>query len=290
MRALLPACGAPGYAAAVLAFLCALTGGAAHAQQPDPNAAYANEVIVAQLPDRSIAALLTYKADLKQFTHAVAIFPGDPGRGNLRVEAGEINYDNQRGNFLVRTRRFFAEEGFLAVVIDAPSDYQTGGLFHHSFRASGRYGEDVRAVLAAVAARFGTLDWTFAGHSEGTVSATHAARMGAPYVKRLVLASSLTMANYQGAGLRTSDFKGINVPVLWVHHKDDPCRWTAYGRARDYARDTQAALLTVNGAKNSRGDACQPFSEHGFVGMEAPTVSAIIAWISTGQAPPDVAP
>src|SRR5713226_2485307 len=48
--------------------------------------------------------------------------------------------------------------------------------------------------------RFGTLDWTLAGHSEGTVSATQAGRMASPYVKRIVLASSLTKSIYQGSG------------------------------------------------------------------------------------------
>jgi hypothetical protein len=83
-----------------------------------------------------------------------------------------------------------------------------------------------------------------------------------------VLASALTIANYQGPGLSVSDFKDEKIPVLWVHHRNDPCRWTSYSRARDYAKDTNSALVTVTGVKNSRGDACQPFSEHGFVGME----------------------
>ncbi|HLQ27241.1 MAG TPA: hypothetical protein VK138_15360 [Acidiferrobacterales bacterium] len=257
------------------------------AQEADPNARFTNEVIVVPLEGHTISALVTRKPDATKFTHAVAIFPGSPGHGNLRVEDGEIKYDNQRGNFLVRARRYFVEEGFLTVVIDAPSDYQTG-LFPYSFRASARYGEDVKAVLNAVAKRFGTLDWTFAGHSEGTVSATYAGRMASPYVMRIVLASSLTRLNYQEPGLSISDFKQVNVPVLWVHHKNDPCRWTPYSYAKDLAQATYSPLLTVYGSKNGRGGACKPFTEHGFVGMEEKTVKAIVAWIRTGQVPPDV--
>ena len=37
-----------------------------------------------------------------------------------------------RGNFLIRARRHFIEDGFLTVVIDAPSDEQ--GKFFHAFR------------------------------------------------------------------------------------------------------------------------------------------------------------
>jgi len=257
------------------------------AQETGPNAAFTNEIIVVPLEGHTISALVTRKPDATKFTHAIAIFPGSPGQGNLRVEEGKIKYDNQRGNFLVRARHYFAEEGFLTVVIDAPSDYQTG-LFTHSFRASERYGEDVKAVLNAVSKRFGTLDWTFAGHSEGTVGAAHAGRMVSSYVKRIVLASSLTKSNYQGPGLSVSNFKQVNVPVLWVHHKHDPCRATPYSNAKDFAKDTRSPLLTVTGSKNSRGDACKPFTEHGFVGMEEKTVKAIMAWIRTGQVPPDV--
>jgi hypothetical protein len=31
------------------------------------------------------------------------------------------------------------------------------------------------------------------------------------------------------------------------------------------------------------------FTEHGFVGMEAKTIKAILSWIQTGAAPADVA-
>ena len=104
----------------------------------------------------------------------------------------------------------------------------------------------------------------------------------------IVLASSLTKSSYQGSGLNISDFKQVNVPVLWVHHKHDPCRWTSYADAKYFAQKTRAPLLTVTGSKNNRGDACKPFTEHGFVGMEEKTVKAILAWIRTGQVPSDV--
>ncbi len=272
----------------VVSVLVCLTGYELHAQQPAwPDPALTNEVIVVPLEGHSISALITHKPGVTTFTHAVAIFPGDPGRGNLRVENGQIQYDNQRGNFLVRSRGYFLEDGFLTVVIDAPSDYQSGP-FWHSFRASPRYAQDVNAVVGAVSRRFGDLDWTYAGHSEGTVSAAFAGRRASPDVRRIVLASALTIANYQGPGLSVSDFKDVKIPVLWVHHRNDPCRWTSYSRARDYAKDTNSALVTVTGVKNSRGDACQPFSEHGFVGMEDKTVKAIVGWIRSGQVPADI--
>ena len=257
------------------------------AQGGDPNAAFANELIVVPLQGRSISALVTHKPGATKFTHAVAIFPGSPGQVRLSLENGEIKFGDLRGNFLVRARRHFLEDDILTVVVDAPSDFQFG-LFRHQFRASARYGEDVGGIVEAVSKRYGELDWTFAGHSEGVVSAVHAARMSGPRVKRVVLAAALTSPNFQGPGLRLGEVKQLTIPALWVHHRRDPCRATMYSTAKAYAEEMHAPLLTVTGSKNARGDPCEALSEHGFVGMEVKTVKAILAWIRTGQAPSEI--
>lgn len=251
----------------------------------DPNAALANEVIVAQLPGRSIAALITHKPGVTKFTHAIALFPGSPGYMNLRVQDGNIEYGLRR-NFVVRARRHFLDDGFLTVVVDAPNDSQVN--FWHSYRASPRYAEDVKAVVDAVSRKYGTLDWTFIGTSEGSVSAAHAARMLPSQAKRAVLTSSLVMPGSQGPGLRVSDISQITIPVLWVHHRNDPCKYTQYSRVQSYAAETKTPLVTVTGVGERSGDPCEPFSEHGFVGMEVKTIRAILSWIKTGVVPPDV--
>jgi pimeloyl-ACP methyl ester carboxylesterase len=272
----------------VLAFVLA---GAAQqgalAQGGDPNAAFANELIVVPLQGHSISALVTHQPGATKFTHAVAIFPGSPGQARLSVENGEIKFGDLRGNTFVRARRHFLEDGILTVVVDAPSDHQFG-LFTHGFRASARYGEDLRGVVDAVTKRYGDLDWTFLGHSEGAVGATHAARMAGPQVKRVVLAAALTSPNFQGGGLRLSDVKPLTIPVLWVHHRRDPCRATMYSTTKAYAEEMHAPLLTVTGSKNARGDPCEALSEHGFVGMEVKTVKTTLAWIRTGQVPSEI--
>ena len=102
--------------ALVLAAPCASAQG-----RSDPNFALANEVIAIQLPGRSVSALVTHQPGAKRFTHAIGLFPGSPGVMNLRVEDGQIRY-GLSGNFLVRARRHFVEDGILIVVFDAPSD------------------------------------------------------------------------------------------------------------------------------------------------------------------------
>lgn len=271
-------------AGAGIAAFC-LTAQWSHAQGADPNAAFANEVIVAQLPGRSISALVTHRPGATKFTHAIALFPGSPGYINLRAEDGQIRF-GLRGNFLIRARRHFLEDGYLTVVVDAPSDNQVN--FWHSYRASERYGEDVKAVVGAVSKKYGALDWTFIGTSEGSVSAAHAARMLPSHARRVALTSSLIMPTYHGPGLRVSEIKQITIPVLWVHHRNDPCDYTQYSRVRSYAMETKTPLVTVTGAANVRGGACEAFTQHGFVGREIRTIKAILSWIRTGTVPADV--
>jgi hypothetical protein len=94
--------------------------------------------------------------------------------------------------------------------------------------------------------------------------------------------------NPRGRGLSADDIARIRSPVLWVHHRNDPCEYTPYGTVRGYAEKTKTLLLTVSGVHHPRGQPCMPFTEHGFVGMEAKTIKAILSWIRTGNAPGEV--
>ena len=120
------------------------------------------------------------------------------------------------------------------------------------------------------------------------MSAAHAARMLPSEAKRVALTSSVVSPSSRGRGVEAADVKQIRTPVLWVHHKDDPCRWTQHFRVRSYAEETKTPLLTVTGAGNVRGNPCDAYTQHGFVGMEIKTIKAILSWIRTGQVPPDV--
>src|SRR5215510_4899687 len=88
-----------------LAVACA-AGRRSAGPETDPNAAFANELIVVPLQGRSISALVTHQPGAMKFTHAVALFPGSPGQARLAADGGEIKFGDLRGNFLVRARRW----------------------------------------------------------------------------------------------------------------------------------------------------------------------------------------
>ena len=139
-----------------------------------------------------------------------------------------------------------------------------------------------------MARRFGVQDWTFVGTSEGSVSAFHAARMNPQLARRMILTASLFQATQNGPGLSVVDWNRLSARLLWMHHEADPCRYTAYRDARRFAEKSRSPLVTVRGGGPERGDACQAFTAHGFVGVEREAVMAMQSWVKTGIVPLDV--
>ena len=138
--------------------------------------------------------------------------------------------------------------------------------------------------------KYGVADWTFVGTSEGSVSAFHAARMNPELARRVILTSSVFVAGKNGPGLSRVKFEQLKSELLWVHHAEDPCRFTSYADAQAFAKRSGKPLVTVRGGGPAKGGHCEAFSAHGFVGVEVAALKAMHAWIKTGQVPADVAP
>jgi hypothetical protein len=247
----------------------------------DPNDALPNEIVTARLPGRNISGLVTHQPGVTRFKRGIALFPGHPGILRLIAEDGRIKFE-LRGNFLVRSRRHWLDDETLTLTIDAPDDQW--GSFSQRFRATPRYGEDVAGLLGAMKARYGPIEWTFVGTSEGSISAFHAARMLPGAAARAILTSSVFLPGRDGPGLADADWSALKTPLLWVHHADDPCRYTQHAEARRHAGLTGAPLITVRGGGPWRGDACMAFTAHGFAGVEREVVAAMRDWVRGGKA------
>ncbi|MBL8385181.1 MAG: hypothetical protein JNM90_19005 [Burkholderiales bacterium] len=258
----------------------------AEASAADPNLAHPHQVVTVAGPGYTLSGLVAHQRDARTFRHGVALFPGYPGIMRLRDENGQPRFE-LRGNFLVRSRRHWLDDETLVVVVDAPSDQWS--TFDQWFRADPRYGADVAALLDETARRFGVQEWTFVGTSEGSVSAYHAARMNPGRARRLILTASLFRATRNGPGLSGVTWDGLAARLLWVHHENDPCAYTSHRDARRFAERSRSPLVTVRGGGPGRGDDCQAFTAHGFVGVESETVNAMRQWMKTGVTPADVA-
>jgi predicted esterase len=251
----------------------------------DPNFDHPNEVVTVAREGYSIAGLVTHKQGGSAFKYGVALFPGHPGIMKLRLEAGRPVY-GLGGNFLVRSRRHWLDGETLVLVMDAPSDQWAA--FEHWFRERPRYGADVAALVQEVARRYGVADWTFVGTSEGSLSAFHAARMNPALARRVILTSSLLLPSRHGAGLSGTKWETLSVPLLWVHHKYDPCAYTPYREAQKAAVASRSPLVTVAGGGPGQGNPCEARTAHGFVGIEVETIKAMRQWIKSGAVPADV--
>ena len=238
-----------------------------------------------RLQSGTIAGLVTHQDGAKDFKYAVALFPGHPGIMKLRLEEGQAQYE-MRGNYLVRSRRHWLDDDTLVAVIDAPSD--EWGSFTQFYRSTAPYGEAIKSLIGEIGRRYKVDDWTFVGTSEGSISAFYAARMNPGLAKRVILTSSLFSATRNGAGLTEARFEELKAPLLWVHHQDDPCQYTAYREAKRHAEKSMSPLVTVRGGGPEKGGACQAFTAHGYVGVERPVVLAMRSWVKTGTVPPDV--
>ena len=251
----------------------------------DDNLGHPTRIVTAVRDRYTIAGLVTHLEGTKAFKHGIALFPGYPGIMRLRDEGGEPRFD-LRGNFLARSRRHWLDHETLVVVVDAPSDQW--GSFTQLFREVPRYGADVAALLDVIGRQYKVESWTFVGTSEGSVSAFHAARMNPRRAPRTILTASLFQATRNGPGLASVAWGELAGELLWVHHADDPCSYTAYRDARAYAQKSRKPLVTVRGGGPGRGAACEAFTAHGFVGVERKTVEAMRSWVKTGTVPADV--
>lgn len=240
----------------------------------------AESTITATLPDRTISALVTHQAQHGAFKRMVILFPGHPSI--MKIQSTDSF--GLKGNFLIRARRHWLDEETLVLSVDAPSDQWC--CFSGRFRASKRYAEDLQGLMKEATAHFGTLPWVLVGTSEGSVSVYFAAlalQEMQPQSK-VIFTSSLFNNSSNSQGVASLNMEEIHIPILWMHHAKDSCKWTPYWQAKRHAEKTKSALITVYPSNGSRGDVCEAFSEHGYIGYEKEAVQAMKHWVLTGQA------
>lgn len=205
---------------------------------------------------------------------AALLFIGGGGNIRLRMEEGQPKFGAQ--NFLPRSRGEFIRNGILPVIMDNPSDQQSGAGMSDAFRASEAHATDVRAAVAEIRRRYPGLPVFFVGTSRSTISMAHLSRRMGGEVAGLVLSSSMWRLG-RGPVLAAFDWSEAKAPLLFVHHREDACGSTSY---QDIPRGVAAfPLVSVKGGKPPESGPCEPLAAHGFYGKEAETVDAIAAWM-----------
>lgn len=210
-----------------------------------------------------------------QIRASVILFAGSSGHLGL-TDYGAIR--ELSGNFLVKTRNNFVEQGILVAVVDTPSDR----VSLDNFRTSRAHAVDIGAVIAWLRAAADVPVW-LVGTSRGTISAAGAAaHLAADGPDGIVLTSTVFGPSKKGT-VYQADLKALRMPVLVVHHKDDGCVVTPYNKTAAFMRKISGArkaeLITIEGGAGNIGDACGARSPHGFLGLENKVVKQITDWI-----------
>jgi pimeloyl-ACP methyl ester carboxylesterase len=209
---------------------------------------------------------------------AVILFAG--GHGGLQIAAdGSLVWG--KGNFLMRSRQLFVDQGLLTVIIDAPSDRQSFP-FLAGFRQGPEHAADVQAAIAWARQQSGLPVW-LVGTSRGTQSvaavATRLARADGP--DGLVLTSTI-LTDPREPSVPAMALEKLSIPVLVVHHELDGCKLCAYSEIPHLMNKLGAMpakqLLTFRDGI-SRGDPCEAMAYHGFNGIESEVVGQIAGWV-----------
>ncbi|MCI6529736.1 MAG: hypothetical protein MR428_01385 [Mesosutterella sp.] len=186
--------------------------------------------------------------------YMLILFPGGDGIVNPRRDAeGRIVY-RKKDNFLLRARSAAVDEEFAAAAADSTTNL-------------GRF----RCLASDLKARFPSADLYLIGTSRGTRSTMSLAPDIQDVVKGVIHTSSLSM-------IADFDTRKLKNRQLIVHHRRDGCEATDFESARRSAEKYGTDFIAVDGGTDDGPD-CQPFSHHGFAGMEREVVDLIKAWI-----------
>lgn len=214
---------------------------------------------------------------------AVVLLAGGEGVIGVSDRGGQAAIARP-GNFLIRTRKMFGAAGFATVALDVPSDY-SGGI-DEGFRDSADNAADIAAVVAWLRQKVKAPVW-LVGTSMGTISATNAAvRLGGK-IDGLALSSSVSASSRRRGpshGVLDLDLTSVVVPAQVMGDTRDACPLSPPGNADVIAkRMTQSprkAVKFIEGGSEPKSDACQPFSYHGYYGVEDKAVAAIVEFIT----------
>ncbi|WP_036666484.1 alpha/beta hydrolase [Paludibacterium yongneupense] len=208
---------------------------------------------------------------------SVVLFAG--GDGHIGI--GDDGRLERGGNFLVRTREAWAQQGFLVAVPDTPSDQD--GIA--TFRESAEHATDIAAVVDFLRQRADVPVW-LVGTSRGTTSAAAAGIRLQSRIAGVVLTSTVARGRGNVAGL---ELGRLARPVLLMYHRDDSCKATPPAGAEEIVRALSAAPVKARIAEEggiSRGEPCEAFAYHGYNGIEERVVRDAADWIKAPHALP----
>ena len=244
----------------------------AHAQTVPPHALGLTEnLYTVPLSDGgSQWGLVSGKSGVQGQDLLVVLLPGYPSVVRPVMDGSVMVSSRLTGNFLIRSRRFLADERILTLVVDCNT--RLGDYCTPAYQASRQRQSDVQALIDAVRKDHPSLKevWLM-GTSMGTISSAFMALHAPQQYAGVLHTASIT--DFGGrrpyTELEGFDYARITIPQLFVHHADDPCAITSYASAQKISQKFGLPLVTVQGGSGFTGDPCAARTQHGFQGRES---------------------
>jgi pimeloyl-ACP methyl ester carboxylesterase len=207
--------------------------------------------------DRTRAAIMLPDAAP---TGSVVLIPG--GTTLQKISPG--GEGSNSGNFVMRIRPQLLAAGFALAYLEDPTN------------------------LGPIIARMRTVKRPvfLLSTSNGTsVAAANASALGAQGPDGIVLTSTVTLSSGQNKHPASDvDVRKITIPVLFVHNTNDGCFVSPpSGVAPLVARFPKGADVTRIDVTSpvTGNDPCEPYSAHGYLGIEDAVTAPIVAWMRT---------
>lgn len=211
----------------------------------------------------------------------IVLFGGNEGALHLSADGPAT----LKGNFLIRTARYWVKQGDAAVLVDTPSDYANG--IDDGFRLGKDSFSDTEAVVKALRQRFPMSKVALVGTSRGTVSVGNALMRDPGVANAFVLTSPVSIAQRGKAGVSGLDADGTKVRVLVISNQHDACPVASFYGGKRLAERNHFEFVAVDssdGGGDKQAD-CGGHSPHGFLGIELQVLGAINGWLNNDQPP-----
>jgi hypothetical protein len=235
-------------------------------------------------PNRQQAGVYSVRAGTSNHTRLAVLLPGYPSVVRPIVENGAMVRSKLNGNFLIRSRRFLADESIATLIVDCHSE--SGDYCSAAYQSSQDRQQHVQKLIDAVKGQYPSLNevWLI-GTSMGTISSAFLPTYDPKSYAGAIHTASITEPWAQGSyrELANFDYRQSGIPQIFVHHRDDPCGLTTYSGAKKISEKFGFALITVLGGSGFQGGACQAQTEHGFKGIEPQTMRAIANILKSGK-------
>lgn len=220
----------------------------------------------------------------------VILYPGHEGVVRFKKIGNKYNVDNVGGGLTAseKSRLFLSKAGYVVAVLAPPSDQSEG--MDTDFRLSEEHAIDSQKVIEYLHTKYNQ-DVILQGHCRSSFSPSAVAtRLKNNGIKGLILSSTRSQGKH--GSVMSLQKNAITVPILLVHHKQDPCDGTPYKNINKVKSFYESSSRKVDLISVTGGDGDRPAfapgcsgGHHAFKGQQKPVMKGIINWLNGNPIP-----